>query len=64
MADVRELGGKVWHGPFSAPGVGRIAMLADPQGAGSSVITLEQAVSPRGRFVRAPESRAAVLPCT
>jgi predicted enzyme related to lactoylglutathione lyase len=44
MADVRELGGKVWHGPFSAPGVGRIAMLADPRGAGSSVITLEQAV--------------------
>jgi len=34
----------VSHGPFSAPGVGRIAMLADPQGAGFSVITLEQPV--------------------
>jgi predicted enzyme related to lactoylglutathione lyase len=34
----------VRHGPFSAPGVGRIAMLADPQGAGFSVITLDQAV--------------------
>jgi predicted enzyme related to lactoylglutathione lyase len=43
-AKVRELGGTVRHGPFSAPGVGRIAMLADPQGAGFSVITLEQAV--------------------
>jgi predicted enzyme related to lactoylglutathione lyase len=43
-AKVRELGGTVRHGPFSAPGVGRIAMLADPQGAAFSVITLEQAV--------------------
>ncbi|MGO9239974.1 MAG: VOC family protein [Bryobacteraceae bacterium] len=40
VAKVRQLGGLVRHGPFSAPGVGRLAMLADPQGAGFSLITL------------------------
>jgi hypothetical protein len=40
-AKARELGATVRHGPFSAPGVGRMAMLADPQGAGFSIITLE-----------------------
>lgn len=38
-----ELGATVRFGPFSAPGVGRIASLADPQGATFSLITLEQA---------------------
>jgi predicted enzyme related to lactoylglutathione lyase len=37
---VKELGGKVCHGPFDAPGVGRIAVLSDPQGAYFSVIKL------------------------
>lgn len=37
----RSLGGKVHHGPFDAPGVGRIAILADPQGAMFSIIKLD-----------------------
>jgi predicted enzyme related to lactoylglutathione lyase len=39
-AKVKELGGKVQFGPFDAPGVGRIAIVTDPQGAGFSVIAL------------------------
>lgn len=39
-ATVKELGGKVQFGPFDAPGVGRIAIVTDPQGAGFSVIAL------------------------
>jgi hypothetical protein len=35
---VKALGGTVRHGPFDAPGVGRLAMFADPQGAGFSVL--------------------------
>lgn len=38
---VKASGGKVQFGPFDAPGVGRLAMLADPQGAGFSIITLK-----------------------
>jgi predicted enzyme related to lactoylglutathione lyase len=38
----KSLGATVRNGPFAAPGVGRIAMLADPQGAGFSLITLER----------------------
>jgi len=41
VAKVKELGGTLCVGPFSAPGVGRIAILADPQGAAFSVIKLE-----------------------
>ena len=44
VAKIVELGGKVRHGPFDAPGVGRMAMMADPQGAGFSVIKLAQAM--------------------
>jgi len=40
-AKTKELGGKALHGPFDAPGVGRIAVLQDPQGAVFSVIHLE-----------------------
>jgi hypothetical protein len=36
----KGLGGRVQWGPFDAPGVGRMAMLADPQGASFSVIKL------------------------
>lgn len=43
VARVKELGGKVLHGPFDAPGVGRIAMLMDPQGAKFNIITLSAA---------------------
>jgi predicted enzyme related to lactoylglutathione lyase len=39
-AKAKERGATVRYGPFSAPGVGRIAALADPQGAGFSIITL------------------------
>jgi hypothetical protein len=34
-----ELGGKVVHGPHDIPGVGRMAVIVDPQGAALSVIT-------------------------
>ena len=40
VARLKELGGSVQFGPFDAPGVGRIAIVADPQGAGFSVIAL------------------------
>ena len=42
-AKAKDLGATVRFGPFSAPGVGRIASLADPQGAGFSIITLDHA---------------------
>ena len=42
VAKAKEIGAVVRYGPFSAPGVGRIAMLADPQGAGFSIITLDR----------------------
>ena len=35
-------GGKVNHGPFDAPGVGRIALAADPSGAGFAIIEFNQ----------------------
>lgn len=35
---VKELGGAVIHGPVDVPGVGRFAVLADPQGAVINVI--------------------------
>ena len=41
VARAKEMGGVVRHGPFDAPGVGRIAIMADPQGAGFSLITLQ-----------------------
>jgi hypothetical protein len=34
-----ELGGKVVHGPADIPGVGRFAIIVDPQGAALNVIT-------------------------
>lgn len=34
-----ELGGKVVHGPQDVPGVGRMAVIVDPQGAALNVIT-------------------------
>lgn len=40
VAKATELGAKVLHGPFDAPGVGRMAMMNDPQGAGFAVIKL------------------------
>jgi len=43
VAKATDRGAKVLYGPFSAPGVGRIAALLDPQGAGFSLITLEHA---------------------
>jgi predicted enzyme related to lactoylglutathione lyase len=33
-----ELGGKVVHGPQDIPGVGRMAVIVDPQGAALNVI--------------------------
>lgn len=33
-----ELGGKVAHGPHDIPGVGRMAVIVDPQGAALNVI--------------------------
>jgi predicted enzyme related to lactoylglutathione lyase len=37
-----ELGGKVVHGPQDIPGVGRMAVIVDPQGAALSVIAYSQ----------------------
>lgn len=42
-AHVKANGGKVAHGPFDAPGVGRIAICMDPQGAAFSIIKLASA---------------------
>jgi predicted enzyme related to lactoylglutathione lyase len=42
VAKAKELGASVRYGPFDAPGVGRMAAVADPQGAGFSLITLNQ----------------------
>ena len=38
-----ELGGKVVHGPTDIPGVGRFAVIVDPQGAAVNVITYKMA---------------------
>jgi uncharacterized protein len=38
-AQAVALGGKVHHGPADIPGVGRFAVIADPQGAWLNVIT-------------------------
>ncbi len=40
-AKIKELGGSVHHGPFDAPGVGKIAICADPQGGCFNLIRLE-----------------------
>lgn len=40
VTQINQLGGKVCHGPFQAPGVGTIAVCSDPQGAMFSVIQL------------------------
>jgi len=36
---IKELGGNVHHGPFDAPNIGRIAAVADPQGASFYIMT-------------------------
>lgn len=40
VAKLKELGGQVKRGPFDIPHVGRIAVVADPQGAHFALITL------------------------
>ena len=40
-----ELGGKVVHGPHDIPGVGRMAVIVDPQGAALNVISYAPAAS-------------------
>src|SRR5688572_16400218 len=47
-AKVKQLGGKVLHGPESIPNVGRFAVLADPQGAVFAVIKGEGDPPPAG----------------
>lgn len=39
---IKSNGGSVRHGPFDAPGVGRIAMVADPSDAPFAIIQFEQ----------------------
>jgi hypothetical protein len=39
IAKVKALGGKVHHGPEDVPGVGRIAVIGDPQGAVIAIFT-------------------------
>lgn len=41
VAKIKEMGGGVNHGPFDAPGVGRIAMVTDPGGAAFAIIQFE-----------------------
>jgi predicted enzyme related to lactoylglutathione lyase len=38
---IKQNGGAVKHGPFDAPGVGRIAMVSDPAGAPFAIIQFE-----------------------
>jgi len=42
-ARAKQLGATIRYGPFDAPGVGRMALLGDPQGAGFSIIQLGSA---------------------
>lgn len=42
VAKIKENGGSVKHGPFDAPGVGRMAMVSDPCGAPFAIIQFEQ----------------------
>ena len=37
-----ENGGSIKHGPFDAPGVGRMALVVDPAGVGFSIIQFTQ----------------------
>lgn len=39
---IKANGGSIMHGPFDAPGVGRIAMVADPSNAPFAIIQFEQ----------------------
>ncbi len=39
---IKENGGSVMHGPFDAPGVGRMAVVADPAGAPFAIIQFAQ----------------------
>ena len=39
-AKIKAAGGQICHGPFDAPGVGRIAVCGDPQGTYFSIIAL------------------------
>jgi len=41
LAQVKELGGAVHHGPFPVPNVGQMAVISDPQGAFLNVIQLD-----------------------
>jgi hypothetical protein len=47
-ADLKAAGGQVWRGPDEIPGVGRFAMVSDPQGAAFALFNSERAddVSP------------------
>lgn len=45
-AQVKQLGGKVYHGPEDIPQVGRFAVIADPQGAAISVFKPQNAMNP------------------
>ena len=39
---IKANGGSINHGPFDAPGVGRMAMIADPSGANFAIIQFVQ----------------------
>ena len=42
VEEARSLGGQVFNGPMDIPGVGRMAVMSDPQGAVFAVIKLTQ----------------------
>lgn len=44
-ARVKELGGKVYKEPFDVPTIGRVAIVADPQGASLAIFKPEQAMN-------------------
>jgi predicted enzyme related to lactoylglutathione lyase len=44
VARVRELGGRTYVDPVDVPKIGRIAVIADPQGAAIAVVKLEQSM--------------------
>jgi uncharacterized protein len=39
---IKAEGGRISHGPFDAPGVGRMAMVADPSGTSFAIIQFQQ----------------------
>ena len=48
VAKAKSLGGQLCAGPFDVPGVGRMAVLQDPQGAVFNVMAVQRLTRPAG----------------